>query len=77
MNKEALTHFDKNGNPSMVDINSKEMTKRVAIAIGKIKMQPKTLKKILDIKIKKGDVLNIAKIAGIMASKKTEQLIPL
>ena len=61
----------------MVDINSKEMTKRVAIAIGKIKMQPKTLKKILDIKIKKGDVLNIAKIAGIMASKKTEQLIPL
>ena len=45
MNKEALTHFDKNGNPSMVDINSKEMTKRVAIAIGKIKMQPKTLKK--------------------------------
>ncbi len=77
MNKEPLTHFDKNGNPSMVDINSKEMTKRVAIAIGKIKMQPKTLKKILDIKIKKGDVLNIAKIAGIMASKKTEQLIPL
>ena len=77
MNEKALTHFDKNGNPSMVDINSKEMTKRVAIAIGKIKMQPKTLKKILDIKIKKGDVLNIAKIAGIMASKKTEQLIPL
>ena len=77
MNKGVLTHFDKNGNPSMVDINSKEMTKRVAIAIGKIKMQPKTLKKILDIKIKKGDVLNIAKIAGIMASKKTEQLIPL
>ena len=77
MSKEALTHFDKNGNPSMVDINSKEMTKRVAIAIGKIKMQPRTLKKILDIKIKKGDVLNIAKIAGIMASKKTEQLIPL
>ena len=77
MNKEALTHFDEKGNPSMVDINSKEMTKRVAIAIGKIKMQPKTLQKILDIKIKKGDVLNIAKIAGIMASKKTEQLIPL
>jgi len=77
MNEKVLTHFDKNGNPSMVDINSKEMTKRVAIAIGKIKMQPKTLKKILDIKIKKGDVLNIAKIAGIMASKKTEQLIPL
>ena len=77
MNEKVLTHFDKNGNPSMVDINSKEMTKRVAIVIGKIKMQPKTLKKILDIKIKKGDVLNIAKIAGIMASKKTEQLIPL
>ena len=77
MNKNKLTHLDDNGNPSMVDINKKEMTKRVAIAIGKITMHADTLKKILDIKIKKGDVLNIAKIAGIMAAKKTDQLIPL
>ena len=77
MKQDKLTHFDEDGNPAMVDINSKNMTKRVAIASGKIKMQSKTLKKILNIKIKKGDVLTIAKIAGIMAAKKTEQLIPL
>ena len=77
MNKNQLTHLDDDGNPSMVDINKKEMTKRVAIAIGKITMHSDTLQKILDIKIKKGEVLNIAKIAGIMADKKTDQLIPL
>jgi cyclic pyranopterin phosphate synthase len=77
LKQDKLTHFDEDGNPSMVDINSKNMTKRVAIASGKIKMQSETLKKILNIKIKKGDVLTIAKIAGIMAAKKTEQLIPL
>ena len=77
MNKNKLTHLDDDGNPSMVDINKKEMTERVAIAFGKITMQTETLQKILDIKIKKGDVLNIAKIAGIMAAKRTDQLIPL
>jgi indole-3-glycerol phosphate synthase len=77
LKQDKLTHFDEDGNPSMVDINSKDMTKRIAIATGKIKMQSETLKKILNIKIKKGDVLTIAKIAGIMAAKKTEQLIPL
>ena len=61
----------------MVDINHKESTVRVARASGKIIMKPETLKKILDIKIKKGEVLNIAKLAGIMAAKKTDQLIPL
>ena len=61
----------------MVDINQKDSTVRVAIATGKIIMKPNTLKKILDLKIKKGDVLNIAKLAGIMAPKKTDQLIPL
>ena len=64
-------------NPSMVDINDKKSTARVAIASGKIKMQLETLNKIIDMKIKKGDVLVIAKLAGIMAAKKTEQLIPL
>ena len=77
MNKNKLTHLDDDGNPSMVDINKKEMTERFAIAFGKITMQTETLQKILDIKIKKGDVLNIAKIAGIMAAKRTDQLIPL
>ena len=77
MNSKKLTHFDDNGAPSMVDINEKENTVRVAIAIGKITMSSETLKKILDMKIKKGDVLLVAKLAGIMAAKKTEQLIPL
>ena len=72
-----LTHFDHNGDPSMVDINDKKSTARVAIASGKIKMKLETLNKIIDMKIKKGDVLVIAKLAGIMAEKKTEQLIPL
>ena len=77
MKKNKLTHFDKNGNPSMVDINQKDTTVRVAIANGKIIMKPNTLKRILDLDIKKGDVLNVAKLAGIMAAKKTDQLIPL
>ena len=77
MNNNKLTHFDDNGDPSMVDINAKENTVRVAIATGKVKMKSETLQKILDIKIKKGDVLSVAKLAGIMAAKKTDQLIPL
>ena len=77
MSKNELTHFDKNENPSMVDINKKDSTVRVAIASGKIIMKANTLKKILDLEIKKGDVLNVAKLAGIMAAKKTDQLIPL
>ena len=77
MNKNKLTHFDDNGDPTMVDINSKENTFRVAIAFGKVTMRSETLKKIIDIKIKKGDVLSVAKLAGIMAAKKTDQLIPL
>ena len=77
MNDNKLTHFDDNGDPSMVDINAKENTVRVAIATGKVTMKSETLQKILDIKIKKGDVLSVAKLAGIMAAKKTDQLIPL
>ena len=77
MSKNKLTHFDKNGNPSMVDINQKDSTVRIAIANGKIIMNSNTLKRILDFNIKKGDVLSVAKLAGIMAAKKTDQLIPL
>ena len=54
MNKNKLTHYNDDGDPSMVDINHKESTVRVARASGKITMKPETLKKILDIKIKKG-----------------------
>ena len=77
MSKNELTHFDQNGNASMVDIKQKDSTVRIAIATGKIIMKANTLKKILDLDIKKGDVLNVAKLAGIMAAKKTDQLIPL
>ena len=76
MKKNELTHFDKNGNPSMVNINQKDSTARVAIASGKIIMKANTLKKILDLEIKKGDVLNVAKLAGIMAAKKQIILSP-
>ena len=77
MKNNEFTHFNKNGNPSMVNINQKDSTNRIAVASGKIIMKANTLKKILDLEIKKGDVLNIAKLAGIMAAKKTDQLIPL
>ena len=77
MNKNKLTHFDKNGNPSMVDISQKDTTVRVAVANGKIIMKPNTLKRILDLDIKKGDVLNVAKLAGIMAAKKNRPTNPL
>ena len=77
MSKNELTHIDKNGNPSMVDISQKDSTVRIAIATGKIIMKANTLKKILKLEIKKGDVLNVAKLAGIMAAKKTDELIPL
>ena len=77
MTDNKLTHYNDDGDPTMVDINHKENTVRVAIASGTISMKPETLKKILDVNIKKGDVLNVAKLAGIMASKKTDQLIPL
>ena len=57
MTEKKLTHFDENGDPSMVDISEKKSTPRVAIAIGKITMKSETLNNILNMKIKKGDVL--------------------
>ena len=77
MTDNKLTHYNDDGDPTMVDINHKENTVRVAVASGTISMKPETLQKILDVNIKKGEVLNVAKLAGIMASKKTDQLIPL
>ena len=72
-----LTHFDNQGQAHMVDVGAKDFTHRVAITSGLIRMQPETLKLILEGGHKKGDVLGIARIAGIMAAKKTADLVPL
>lgn len=72
-----LTHFDQSGQAHMVDVGDKQETKRIAIASGFIRMQPETLKLIQGGDAKKGDVLGVARIAAIQASKKTSDLIPL
>ncbi|WP_313083632.1 cyclic pyranopterin monophosphate synthase MoaC [Pulveribacter sp.] len=72
-----LTHFDAQGQAHMVDVGAKAATHRVAIATGRITMQPATLALIESGSAKKGDVLGVARIAGIMAAKKTCDLIPL
>ncbi len=76
-NSRALTHFDTSGQAHMVDIGNKAITQRSAIAQGFIKMQNATLNMIHQGDAKKGDVLGIARIAAIQASKKTSELIPL
>ena len=73
----VLTHFDGQGQAHMVDVGAKPATHRMAIAQGRIVMDPATLAVILAGNAKKGDVLGIARIAGIMAAKKTSELIPL
>lgn len=72
-----LTHFNHQGHAHMVDVGNKDVTKRVAIAVGTISMQAETLQMITEGKHKKGDVLGIARVAAIMASKRTSDLIPL
>ena len=74
---KKLTHVNQKGDVQLVDITSKEITYRKAIAEGSIQLNKKTLKLIQDNLIKKGDVLNTARIAGIQAAKKTWELIPL
>ena len=73
----GLTHFNQQGDAHMVDVGSKAITKRIAVTEGRILMQPETLQRIIEGDNKKGDVLGIARIAGIMASKKTAELVPL
>lgn len=73
----SLTHFDAQGQAHMVDVGAKPATHRIAVAEGRITMQPATLAIIQSGSAKKGDVLGIARIAGIMAAKKTSDLIPL
>ena len=72
-----LTHFDKNGNAHMVDVSSKTETKRVALATGSIKVNEEIIRKIQEGTMKKGDVLGVARIAGIMGSKQTSNIIPM
>ena len=74
---KKFTHLTREGNAKMVDITKKRSTARTAVAEGSVIMSQKILKKIKDKKAKKGDVLNIARIAGIMAAKKTADIIPL
>ncbi len=75
MNK--LTHFDARGSVHMVDVGAKSSTHRVAVASGRITMQPATLKAIKAGTAKKGDVLGVARLAAIQAAKRTADLIPL
>lgn len=72
-----LTHVDKDGKAKMVDISGKDVTLREATATGRVIIKAETLKMIKENKVKKGDVLSTARIAGIMAAKKTDDLIPL
>jgi len=72
-----FTHLDKEGRVRMVDVAEKDITKRVAIACGRVEMKKSTLEKITSSTIKKGNVLEAARIAGVMAAKKTSDLIPM
>ena len=72
-----LTHIDAQGNPRMVDVSDKEASTRVAVAEGRIRMSADTLAAIRGGKVHKGDVLQVARLAGVMAGKRTADLIPL
>ncbi|WP_243014245.1 cyclic pyranopterin monophosphate synthase MoaC [Brevibacillus borstelensis] len=76
MNDE-LTHFNDQQRAKMVDVSEKEVTKRVAVAVSKIAMKPETLLRIREGQIAKGDVLAVAQVAGVMAAKKTWEIIPM
>lgn len=73
----SLTHLDADGSAHMVDVGDKVPTRRVAVATGRIVMAPEALTAIRDGLVKKGDVLAVARVAGIMAAKRTSDLIPL
>jgi cyclic pyranopterin monophosphate synthase len=77
MSKTKLTHLDESGTARMVDVGHKADTERVAVARGSVRMAPATLALIIEGNMKKGDVLTVAQLAGIMAAKRTAELIPL
>ena len=74
---KRLTHLDETGRATMVDVGDKAVTERVAVARGRVAMRPDTLALIVAGNMKKGDVLAVAQVAGIMAAKRTSELIPL
>ena len=74
---KQLTHLDEDGHARMVDVGAKDATVRIAIARGSVLMKSETLQLIIEGNMKKGDVLGIAEVAGVMAAKKTSDLIPL
>ena len=73
----SLSHFDPSGQAHMVDVSDKAVTARIAVAEGHVRMTPETLALVTAVTAAKGDVLGIARVAGIMATKKTAELIPL
>ena len=74
---KKLTHLDETGQAKMVDVGHKANTERIAVARGAVTMKPDTLQLIIEGNLKKGDVLTLAQVAGIMAAKRTSDLIPL
>jgi len=72
-----LSHFDREGRARMVDVGAKPSTRRVAVATARVVMKSETLRRIMDKKMEKGDVLGVARVAGIMAAKRTGEVIPL
>ncbi|MBC8509732.1 MAG: cyclic pyranopterin monophosphate synthase MoaC [Anaerolineales bacterium] len=77
MSEKKLSHIDDSGRARMVDVGNKPITERVAVAKGEVHMQPETLELIQQGALKKGDVLSVAQLAGVMAAKRTSELIPL
>ncbi len=75
--QNPLSHFDDRGQAHMVDVSAKPVTDRIAVASGAVRMEPSTLALVTEGRAKKGDVLSVARLAGIMAAKKTADLIPL
>jgi cyclic pyranopterin phosphate synthase len=76
-NMGKLTHFDREGRARMVDVGAKAETRRTAVVSGKVIMKPETLRRIMSKKMEKGDVLGVARVAGVMAAKRTAEIIPL
>jgi cyclic pyranopterin phosphate synthase len=75
--RAGLTHFDEAGRARMVNVGAKDATHRIAVASARIRMQPDTLRLIVEGRASKGDVLGVAQVAAIMAAKKTSELIPM
>jgi cyclic pyranopterin phosphate synthase len=72
-----LTHFDREGRARMVDVSAKPVTHRMAVASGRVLMKAQTLQRIVNKEIEKGDVLGVARVAGILAAKRTGEMIPM